>query len=120
MFLLVLQLVACDLFDPENLGIYTCDEYCNQVLDKTDECAEAECSANAAECGDYSEEDLSAYAAEGREDWEGASKKDMVASCNDDLDAAGKTDSECQAETAVVNNLSCDDVLSLIGGLQDG
>ena len=114
-----LSVLACELFDPENFGIYACDEYCDQVIAKTDECAQAECSANSDVCGDYSEEDLAEYAASGREDWEGASRDDMVLSCNADLETAGKSDSECQTETALINNFSCDDVLSLLGEIQD-
>ncbi len=119
--LVVLSLLGCaeidKLFNPETYGAYTCDEYCEQVVDKTDECAAEEC-ANNPDCGEYSEEDLSAYAAEGRDDWEGASKQDMVDSCNDDLSSADKSDTECQAETAVLNNLTCDEILSLLGEIQ--
>ncbi|MBM4367761.1 MAG: hypothetical protein FJ102_16230 [Deltaproteobacteria bacterium] len=118
MFFALLGCAEIDkLFNPETYGAYTCDEYCEQVVSKTDECAEEEC-ANNPECGEYSEEDLSAYAAEGRDDWEGASKQDMVDSCNDDLGSADKSDSECQAETAVLNNLTCDEILSLLGEIR--
>ena len=123
---MLMLLLGCaeieSLFNPETYGAYTCDEYCDQVLDKTDACAEeqydAECAQAPEACEEYSEEEMAAYAAEGRSDWEGASRDDMLASCNDDLAAAGKTDSECQSETAVLNNLSCDDILSLLGQIQ--
>ncbi len=114
-------LAACDLFNPEQVGAYTCDQYCDQVVSKTDECAqqsfEDKCAADTA-CGEYSESDLGDYAAQGRDDWAGSTKTDMVASCNDDLAAAGKTDTECQAETALLNNLTCDDILGLLGDMQ--
>jgi hypothetical protein len=119
--MLVLLLAACDLFNPESVGAYTCDAYCEQVVGKTDECAQqqfdAACAGDSA-CGEYSESDLGAYAGQGRDDWADAGKDEMVASCNDDLASAGKTDTECQAETAVLNNLSCDDILSLLGDMQ--
>lgn len=117
--LVLLSFLACDLLNPENLGAYTCDEYCDQVVSKTDECAQADCTANPDACGGYTEEDLAAYAASGRSDWEGASRDEMVSSCNDDLEAAAKSDAECQTETAIVNNLTCDEMLQLLGQIQD-
>lgn len=118
-----LLLAACDLFNPESVGAYTCDQYCEQVVSKTDECAQQQFDESCAQnpdCGEYSESDLGAYAAQGRDDWADAGKDEMVASCNDDLASAGKTDTQCQAETAVLNNLSCDDILSLLGDIQAG
>lgn len=121
MIALFLTLAACDLLNPENVGAYTCDQYCEEVVAKTNECAQAafesQCAADP-DCGEYSEEDLAAYAAEGREDWAGAGESDMVASCESDLAAGGKTDTECQAETAILNNLACDDILVLLGEME--
>lgn len=116
-----LSFLACDLLNPENLGIYTCDDYCDQVVTKTEECAVAQCEADPESCGggEFTEEDLAAYAASGREDWEGKSKRDMVGSCNDDLEAAAKSDTECQAETALINNLTCDEMLTLLGDIEE-
>ncbi len=118
----LLALTACDLL-AEAVGAYTCDEYCNEVVAKTDECAqvayEADCESNPG-CAAYSDEELAAYAAEGREDWAGASKTDMLASCEADLSSAGKADTECQAETALINNLTCDEILQLLGDIQSG
>lgn len=108
MLILLLSLAACDLLDPEQVGAFTCDEYCDQVVGKTEECA-AEQS-----------KEVDEFAAEGREDWAGATATEMIASCNDDLESAGKSDTECQAETTVLNNLSCDDILGLLGDLQSG
>ena len=45
MSLLFIALTACDLFNAESVGAYTCDEYCGEVIDKTDECAEEACAA---------------------------------------------------------------------------
>jgi hypothetical protein len=121
----VLALCGCEaldeLFNPEKIGAYTCDEYCAQVLDKTEECAQAqadaECQQNADACHNFSDEDLATYASQGNPDWQGKGKEDMIDSCNTDLEEAGKSDTECQAETATLNNLSCDDILGLIGDL---
>lgn len=121
MFALALTLLACDLLNPENVGAYTCDQYCEEVVAKTDECAQAafesECAADP-DCGEYSESELAEYAAEGRSDWAGAGQDEMIASCEADLAAAGKPDAECQAETAILNNLACDDILVLLGEIQ--
>jgi predicted nucleotide-binding protein len=108
-----------ELLNPEKIGAYTCDEYCEQVLDKTGECAQeqadAACAADPQACKDFSDEDLAAFAAQGNPDWEGKNRQQMVDDCN--VDIADKDDAACQAETATLNNLSCDDILSLIGNL---
>lgn len=123
MFALLLSLSACGLFDAESIGAYTCDQYCDEVVAKTDECAqqayEDACAADP-DCAEYSESDMADYAAQGRSDWAGASSDEMVASCEADLASAGKSDAECQAETALLNNLTCDDVLALLGEIQSG
>ncbi len=116
---LLLAFAACELFNPESVGAYTCDEYCGEVVSKTDECAEVACSENP-DCASYNEAEMADYAAQGRDDWAGASRSDMLASCEADLSAAGKSDTECQAETALLNNLSCDDLLGLLGQIRDG
>lgn len=119
--LLILSLFACDL---TKVGAYDCDAYCGEVLGKTEECAtvaaEQECEDQGVEsaCGELTDEQLSSYAAQGREDWEGAARDDMLASCKEDIAAAGKTDAQCQAETATLNNITCDDLLSLLGTIQ--
>lgn len=117
----LLALFACDL---SKYGAYTCDEYCGQVIGKTEECAEAAALAECedagidSDCSVFTEEELAAYAAQGREDWAGASKEEMLASCQGDLASAGKTDAECQAETATLNNIECTDLLSLLGQIE--
>ena len=116
MSLLFIALTACDLFNAESVGAYTCDEYCGEVIDKTDECAEEACAADP-DCASYTDEEMAEYAAEGRDDWAGASRDEMLASCESDLASAGKSDTECQAETAVLNNISCTD---LLGQIRDG
>jgi hypothetical protein len=116
---LLLLTVACDLLNPEAVGAYTCDEYCGEVVAKTDECAQAACEADP-DCAAYSEAEMAEYAAQGRDDWAGASSDDMLASCESDLASAGKTDTQCQAETAVLNNLTCDELLGLLGQIRDG
>jgi hypothetical protein len=119
MSLLFIALTACDLFNAESVGAYTCDEYCGEVIDKTDECAEEACAADP-DCASYTDEEMAEYAAEGRDDWAGASRDEMLASCESDLASAGKSDTECQAETAVLNNISCTDLLGLLGQIRDG
>lgn len=121
MFFVLVSLLGCDLLNPEAIGAYTCDQYCDEVVAKTDECAQAAyedaCAADP-DCAEYSESDMSDYAAQGRSDWAGASSDEMIASCEADLTSAGKTDTECQAETAILNNLTCDELLGLLGDIQ--
>lgn len=120
--MLLLLLVAC--VDLEKLGAYSCDEYCEQMLDKTSECAETaarqECeAAGGTDCDQFTEEQLAEYASVAREDWADKTRNEMVGSCQDDIAASGKTDAACQAETATVNNLTCDQVLDALGTLAD-
>jgi len=116
----LILLPACNL---EQVGAYTCDEYCPQVLDKTEECAQQQFTedcqaAGGTNCDQMTDEALSAYAGEGRDDWADASRADMLASCQQDIEDAGKSDSACQAETATINNLTCDQILDLLGDIQ--
>lgn len=120
--MLILLLAAC--VDLEKLGAYSCDEYCGQILDKTSECAEAaakaECeAAGGTDCDQFTEEQLAEYASVAREDWADSTRAEMETSCQDDIAAAGKTDAACQAETATVNNLTCDQVLDALGTLAE-
>lgn len=120
--MLLLILAAC--IDLTQFGAYSCDEYCEQILDKTEECAEAwaqeQCeAAGGTDCSSLSEEELAEYASQAREDWSGASRNEMVGSCKEDIAAAEKTDASCQAETATINNLTCDQILDTLGGLAD-
>ncbi len=121
MFLLFALLAGC--IDLESVGAYSCDEYCEQVLAKTETCAEesatAACEASGSACGELTEEQLAAYAAEGRDDWAGASRAAMIDSCNADIEEVGKQDAACQAETATINNLSCEQILDLLGQIAD-
>ncbi|MDP2309038.1 MAG: hypothetical protein Q8P18_23645 [Pseudomonadota bacterium] len=119
MLLLSLVLAGCDL---TKLGAYSCDEYCDQVLSKTSECAEQaaqdECeAAGGTDCDAFSEEQLAEYASTAREDWAESSRAEMVASCQSDITEAGKTDTACQAETATINNLTCDQILDTLSAI---
>lgn len=121
MLLLPFLFAGCDL---EKFGAYTCDEYCDQVLDKTSECAEVqvqrECeAAGGTDCDSFTEEQLAEYASTAREDWAEASRAEMVASCQADLAEAEKTDSACQAETATINNLTCDQILDTLSEIAE-
>ncbi len=116
MILLSVLLAGCDL---EKIGAYTCDEYCDQVLTKTEECAEAAATqtcedAGGTDCGGLTEGQLGEYASTAREDWANSSRVEMIASCNADIAAAEKTDASCQAETATINNLTCDQILDTL------
>lgn len=119
--MLILSFLACELIDPAKYGAYSCADYCGQVVDKADSCAEQkyedECAQLDSGCPEYSEEELQAYAKEGNADWGTKSKSEMLSSCQDDLDSSGKSEAECNAETATINNLSCDEILNVIGGL---
>jgi hypothetical protein len=118
--MLLLLLAAC--IDLTQFGAYSCDEYCEQILDKTEECAlvaaEAECiEAGGTDCSSISEDELSSYVSGAREDWADASRNEMVNSCKEDIASSEKTDAACQAETATINNLTCDQILDTLGGL---
>lgn len=120
--MLLALLLACDL---SRFGAYTCDAYCGQVLDRTQTCATemalAECEAadvpEGYDCEEYSEERLAEFASRGRPDWAGQSRREMLESCEADVIASDKTDAACQAETATLNNIECDDLLTLLGDL---
>lgn len=92
--MLWLLLAACDL---ESIGIYECDAYCEGVSGKAEECAAAE--------------GLSF------EEFAGAEEATVLATCQDAVDDQGKTDAQCQLETGTLNNSSCDQIASLIGGM---
>lgn len=120
MFLLPLLLSAC--VDLEKLGAYSCEEYCDQVLDKTSECAEEaareECEdAGGTDCDQFTEEQLAEYASAAREDWAESSRAEMIASCQSDIAEAEKTDASCQAETATFNNITCDQMLDTLSAI---
>lgn len=114
-------LLGCDL---EKLGAYDCSQYCDQVIAKTEECASeyatAQCEAEgvpAEQCDPDAWGEVQEYAGQAREDWEGADRDQMVASCQEDIEESGKADTTCQAETATINNLTCDQILDLLGEL---
>jgi hypothetical protein len=116
--LLTIALLGCDL---TKVGAYDCSEYCDQVIAKTQECGEqaahdqcVEAGGTEEECSATSWEDVQAYAGEAREDWADASKDDMIASCEQDIEESGKTDASCEAETATINNVTCDQILDTI------
>ncbi len=121
----LLLLLACDL---SRFGAYSCDEYCGQVLDRTQECAAeaalAECEAadvpDDFDCEEYSDEQLANYASRGNPEWAGQTRIEMLEDCEADVERSGKSDASCQAETATLNNLECDDLLSLLGQLSGG
>jgi hypothetical protein len=121
--LLALPLLTggCDL---TKIGAYTCDEYCDQVVGKAQTCAQDaihdECvAAGESNCDEMTQDQIADYISQARDDWKGKGKQEMIDSCNDDITAAGKTDASCQAETATINNLSCDDILGLIGDIAE-
>lgn len=118
--MLLVLIAAC--IDLTKFGAYSCDQYCEQVLDKTEECAEAavqaECeAAGGMDCGSLTDEELGEYVSSARSDWAAASRNEMVGSCKEDIAAAEKTDASCQAETATINNLTCDQVLDTLSAL---
>lgn len=100
---MLIFLMACDLLDPEKAGIYGCDEYCGQLVDKADECA--------TEAGVTLDE----FAAQANGDWKGKGKSEIIDACNEKI--VDKPESECQAETGTFNNLTCDQILSTMGAL---
>ncbi|MDP2316078.1 MAG: hypothetical protein Q8P41_24490 [Pseudomonadota bacterium] len=121
MLLFSMLLAGCDL---EKLGAYSCDEYCDQVLSKTSECAEVaaqqECvDAGGTDCSGLTEEQLAEYASTAREDWADSTRAEMVASCQADIEEAEKTDTACQAETATINNLTCDQILDTLSAIAE-
>jgi hypothetical protein len=122
--MLLVLLAACNL---SRFGAYTCDEYCDQVLNRTETCAEeaalAECEAadvpDDFDCEEYSEDQLAQYASRGRPDWAGQTRVEMLESCEADIQTSGKSDASCQAETATLNNIACEDLLTLLAQLAD-
>jgi len=119
--LIVLSLLACDL---SRFGAYSCSDYCEQVMQRTEVCTQEKIDQECAElgeeaCSQASESDVSTYASQGREDWAGQSRDQMLASCQGDVETSGKSEASCQAETATINNISCQDLLGLIGALGD-
>ncbi len=118
--MLFLTLVlACDL---SKYGAYDCEAYCDQVLTKTETCTQESIDAQCAELGDAAcktatEGDLSEYASQGRSDWAGQSRRELVDSCNSDVAASGKSEAECLAETAAINNITCAELLGLLESL---
>jgi hypothetical protein len=119
--MLLLSFLACDLFNPEAVGAFDCSAYCDQVVSKTETCSAeyyqdlCDDSGMDSACAMASDEQLSEYAAQGNEDWEGKSRDEMVGACNSDLAENPKTEIECQSQTAALNNTSCQQILSLIG-----
>ena len=98
-------LLACKYLDPEKAGIYGCDEYCDQLVSRTDECA--------TESG----KDLDAFVSQVNPDWEGLTQAEIVEECNIRIEENGKSESSCKAETGTFNNLSCDDIVGLWEGM---
>ena len=119
LFLTLTLALACDL---SKYGAYDCEAYCDQVLTKTEACTQDAIDAQCAELGDTAckaatESDLSEYASQSRSDWAGQSRRELVDSCNSDVAASGKTEAQCLAETATINNITCDDLLGLLESL---
>lgn len=100
---MLIFLMACSLLDPEKAGIYGCDEYCDQLIGKADECA--------TEAGVTLDE----FAAEAVGDWKGKGEQEIIDACNEKI--ADKSETECQAETGTFNNITCEQILSTMGGL---
>ena len=82
-------LAACDL---TKVGIYGCDEYCDQMIDKAIGCA--------AEQGVSFDE----FAGDSQEAIQGDCQVEA-----DELDEAS-----CQAQTALINNATCDQLIGLM------
>ncbi len=89
--LLVLMMNGCIL---EAIGAYTCDAYCSGISDKVENCAE--------------DEGLTF------EDFAGGDKATVLDKCQDEIDGRGLSDLQCQAETATINNLSCDQIVDTV------
>lgn len=121
--MLFLALLSCQLVNPEAVGAYDCSAYCDQVVSKTETCSAeyyqdvCDDSGMDSACAMADDEQLAEYASQGNSDWKGKSRADMVGSCNADLAADPKTELECQASTATLNNMSCDQILALIGDI---
>jgi hypothetical protein len=121
-------LLACNLGDLTKYGAYGCEDYCVQVLAKTEGCAQEQfdaqglCADSAAsdsglDCSALSDEQVAEYASQAQSSWAGQSREAMIGSCNEQLEASGKPEAQCMAETGAVNALTCDQILQLLGGL---
>jgi hypothetical protein len=101
--MLLLLLAACELLDPEKAGIFGCDDYCDQLVDKAEECA--------AEAG----QDLDQFLGAVDDKYTGMVRADVVGSCNEQI--ADKSESSCQAETGTFNNIPCETLVGGVDGL---
>jgi hypothetical protein len=82
-------LAACDL---TKLGVYGCEEYCDQLIDKAVTCA--------------SEEGISF------DDLVGDSQETIDGECQVEVEQFDEA--ECQAQTALINNATCDQIVGLM------
>ena len=98
-------LSGCALLDPEKAGIYGCDEYCVQLIDRAETCAE--------ESGLTLDEFVSSI----EPDWADKGRDEIELSCDERLLEKAKTEAQCAAETGTFNNLPCDDILGVVGAL---
>lgn len=102
--LLLSLLTGCEIAS-EKLGIYGCDEYCPQLIDRAAVCAEE----NGITLGEFMEQVKPEWAEKGEDE--------ILTACDDKLIETGKTESECKAETGTFNNLPCDDILTVVSAL---
>lgn len=113
MFLILL--LGCNLLD--KIGAKDCEEYCQTLIDKADACAqerydEACASGDTAICNDDANA-IGDWVSSVKPDWADQGADEMVDSCNSEI-ASSKTEAECLAETAAINNLTCDQILTTV------
>lgn len=103
--MMLFLLLACEYLDPEKAGIYGCEDYCDQLISKAEECA--------TEAG----EDLDQFLTAVDDSYEGMAREEIVGSCNEKITEQGKSETSCQVETGTLNNIACSDLLGGVDGL---
>jgi hypothetical protein len=98
---MLIFLLSCQYLNPEKAGIYGCDEYCEQLISRTEVCADEE---------GLTVDELVATV---KPDWEGLSRDEIITNCDQMITDQGKSEASCQTETGTFNNLSCDDIIGV-------
>jgi hypothetical protein len=88
---LILAASGCIL---EAIGAYTCDSYCDGISDKV-----ATCAANEGLTWD---------------EFAGGSRSEVLDRCQTEIDGRNLSDIQCQGETVVINNASCEDIVDTV------
>jgi hypothetical protein len=92
MWMLLWALAGCTL---EDIGAVGCDEWCDTLMNRAEQCA--------------AEEGISV------EQFAGQPPAEVEAACQDE--AATRTEEQCNIETATATNATCDQIANLVAEL---